>query len=94
MFKKFPYLAIACALVLAGCSNGPSNTDSGVDDNSLEAMTAGIWIDGNGCDHWIIDDGVEGYMTPRVDPEGKPICRPGMIPFTTIDFHRSLMGLD
>ena len=35
---------------------------------------AGIWIDPNGCDHWIIDDGIEGYLSQRVDPYGKPVC--------------------
>jgi hypothetical protein len=31
-------------------------------------------VDPNGCDHWIIDDGVEGYLSQRLSPEGKPVC--------------------
>jgi hypothetical protein len=31
-------------------------------------------VDPNGCDHWIIDDGVEGYLSARLDKYGKPVC--------------------
>ena len=35
----------------------------------------GLWIDPDGCMHWVADGGVEGYMTGRVNPEnGMPIC--------------------
>ena len=34
-----------------------------------------IWIDPDGCMHWIADGGVEGYMEGRVNPSnGMPIC--------------------
>ncbi len=33
-----------------------------------------IWVDPDGCEHWIIDDGVEGYLSPRLDRFGKPVC--------------------
>lgn len=36
-----------------------------------------IWVDPDGCEHWVMDDGSEGYMTPHVTPDGKPVCRPG-----------------
>lgn len=32
-----------------------------------------IWVDPNGCDHWIIDDGFEGYLSARLDKYGKPV---------------------
>lgn len=48
--------------------------DRGFDSKHLSQLEAGIWIDPNGCDHWIIDDGVEGYLSPRVDKYGKPVC--------------------
>ena len=36
-----------------------------------------IWVDPDGCEHWVMDDGAEGYMTPHVLPDGKPVCRRG-----------------
>ncbi len=53
----------------------PDKTKDGSrDEKDLTQLVAGIWIDPNGCDHWIIDDGIEGYLSQRVDPYGKPIC--------------------
>lgn len=40
----------------------------------LSQLKAGIWVDPTGCDHWIIDDGVEGYLSARLDKYGKPVC--------------------
>lgn len=40
----------------------------------LSELVAGIWVDPNGCDHWIIDDGVEGYLSERLTPDGRPVC--------------------
>lgn len=40
----------------------------------LSQLEAGIWVDPRGCDHWIIDDGVEGYLSQRLDRNGKPVC--------------------
>jgi hypothetical protein len=48
--------------------------DLGINSHSLETLVAGIWIDPDGCDHWIIDDGVEGYLSPRLTPDGIPVC--------------------
>ncbi len=36
-----------------------------------------IWVDPDGCEHWVMDDGVEGYMTPHVSRQGIPVCRRG-----------------
>lgn len=36
-----------------------------------------IWVDPDGCEHWAMDDGAEGYMTPHVTRDGIPICRRG-----------------
>jgi len=48
--------------------------DRGFDSKHLSTLQAGIWVDPNGCDHWIIDDGVEGYLSQRLDKYGKPVC--------------------
>ena len=36
-----------------------------------------IWVDPDGCEHWAMDDGFEGYMTPHVTRQGIPVCRRG-----------------
>ncbi len=49
--------------------------DRGRDAGSLTQLEAAIWIDPDGCHHWIIDDGLEGYLDPRRDPvSGLPVC--------------------
>ena len=37
-------------------------------------LHAAIWIDPDGCEHWVIDLGVEGMMSPHLNREGKPVC--------------------
>lgn len=49
-------------------------SDSGIDAKPLSQLVAGIWVDPNGCDHWIIDDGIEGYLSQRLDDYGRPVC--------------------
>ncbi|MXU64446.1 OmpA family protein [Oceanomicrobium pacificus] len=44
--------------------------DQVVDEN----VRAGIWVDPQGCEHWVIDRGAEGYMSPRLNRQGKPVC--------------------
>ncbi len=39
-----------------------------------ERYTPTIWIDPDGCEHWVMDDGVEGYMTPHLRGNGRPVC--------------------
>ena len=38
-----------------------------------------IWVDPDGCEHWVMDDGFEGFMTPHVTRDGKPVCRRGNV---------------
>jgi outer membrane protein OmpA-like peptidoglycan-associated protein len=42
-----------------------------------EQYIPGIWVDPDGCEHWVMDDGVEGYMSPHVNRKGIPVCRRG-----------------
>lgn len=44
-----------------------------------ERYTPSVWIDPDGCEHWVMDDGAEGYMTPHVNRQGIPVCRRGNI---------------
>ncbi len=34
-----------------------------------------ISITPDGCEHWVMDDGAEGYATPHVRRDGTPVCR-------------------
>jgi outer membrane protein OmpA-like peptidoglycan-associated protein len=44
-----------------------------------ESYIPTIWVDPDGCEHWVMDDGAEGYMTPNVTRDGKPVCRRGTL---------------
>ncbi|SLN59380.1 hypothetical protein AQS8620_02647 [Aquimixticola soesokkakensis] len=63
--------------------------DRGFDSKHLSQLEAGIWIDPQGCDHWIIDDGVEGYLSARVDKYGKPVCSGVGAPSTALGPYKS-----
>lgn len=68
-------LALTAAVALAACDDKQNKTvDRGFDSKHLSQLKAGIWVDPNGCDHWIIDDGIEGYLSQRLDKYGKPVC--------------------
>lgn len=38
-----------------------------------------IWVDPDGCEHWVMDDGAEGYMSPHRTRDGRPVCRRGSL---------------
>ncbi len=79
---KTAIIALA-TLALTGCEYGenPDKTkDRGRYDEPLSDMNAGIWVDPNGCHHWIIDDGVEGYLSARLHPDGTPVCSGESVP--------------
>lgn len=39
-----------------------------------ERYVPAIWVDPDGCEHWVMDDGWEGYMSPHVTRDGIPVC--------------------
>ena len=66
---------LAAAGTLAACEATDKTVDRHIlDQKDLSQLKAGIWVDPTGCDHWIIDDGVEGYLSQRLDRHGKPVC--------------------
>ena len=77
-------LALVVATGMTACNEigegglggiGPDKSvDRGINAHHLSTLIAGIWVDPDGCDHWIIDDGVEGYLSPRLTPDGLPVC--------------------
>ena len=72
---------------VSGCIDG--RNDMTVDrqfggQQPLSQLQAGIWVDPTGCDHWIIDDGAEGYLSQRLDDNGNPVCSGVAPPGTAI----------
>ena len=65
--------ALVAATLGLGALAGPAMAqDPRVVD--AERYRPGIWIDPDGCEHWVMDDGVEGYMSPHVRRDGTPVC--------------------
>ena len=56
-------IAGLCLALLAGFSQ------------AQDKLEPAIWIDPDGCEHWVIDDGAEGFMSPNLQPDGRPVCR-------------------
>lgn len=88
-------LFVALALIVSGCGikpyGGPDSviatgTDKGfLDKGALVNGEAAIAYDPDGCQNWIIDDGIEGYSSPRYDPvSGLPVCNNKFPPGTVI----------
>jgi outer membrane protein OmpA-like peptidoglycan-associated protein len=75
---RFKTLALAGASLLfaqmasADIANGDRPTAG-------ESYIPTIWVDPDGCEHWVMDDGYEGYMTPHVTRQGIPVCRRGNV---------------
>ena len=71
---------LAAAVVLAAPGAHAQNWSA--DTPSQDGADGGqyipsIWVDPDGCEHWVMDDGVEGYMTPHTNRKGIPVCRRG-----------------
>jgi hypothetical protein len=90
----------ALAGLTAGCDfvpyRGDPNTviarpyDTAGDTGSLPEGGFAIVYDGDGCQNWIRDDGVEGYSSPRFNPEtGKPVCDSKYPPGTVLGRYES-----
>lgn len=68
-------LLLALGVGVSACDHKVDKTvDRSWDSKHLSQLKAGIWVDPQGCDHWIVDDGFEGYLSARLDPYGKPVC--------------------
>ncbi len=75
---------LAAAVFLTACDKVDKSVDRFIDSKDTSQLRAGIWIDPTGCDHWIIDDGAEGYLSARLDRYGKPVCSGIAKPGTTV----------
>lgn len=76
MFKRSIFL-LSFVTLLSACEQTKGvdrSIDTGWDRKKLSSLKAGIWVDPNGCQHWMVDDGIEGYLSPRLHPDGTPVC--------------------
>jgi hypothetical protein len=86
---KFAFTAttLMAAALLSGCVDGltpytqspdtiiAQPRDTGIDKVGIADAKAAIAYDPDGCQGWIMDDGVEGYSGRRFDPvSGLPVC--------------------
>ena len=96
------FVGLVAATQLAGCVDGvqpyvqsPDTViatahDSGRDKGVLEEGHAAIAYDPDGCQGWIIDDGLEGYSGRRFDPvSGLPVCDSQFPPGTVVKDYQS-----
>lgn len=71
-------IATAALAALSGCVSaiGSEKTVDGqqIGRSELVELQAGIWVDPTGCEHWIVDDGIEGYLSQRLQRNGRPVC--------------------
>ncbi|WP_417241973.1 OmpA family protein [Celeribacter sp.] len=68
MKKGLAAAAIAALAVSATAASAQSQLQTG------EIYAPTIWIDPDGCEHWVMDDGFEGYMDLKVNRQGLPTC--------------------
>lgn len=68
-------LTMAAALTMASTSADAQTPSQQGRDKGVYTPT--IWVDPDGCEHWVMDDGAEGYMTPHTTRQGIPVCRRG-----------------
>lgn len=68
-------LSLVAALALQATASDAQTRSQQGRDKGVYIPT--IWVDPDGCEHWVMDDGAEGYMTPHTTRQGIPVCRRG-----------------
>ncbi len=68
---------IALPMAFAPTTSDAQTKSQGGRDRGIYTPT--IWVDPDGCEHWVMDDGAEGYMTPHTSRQGIPVCRRGNV---------------
>lgn len=94
-------LLLLSALSACGVSPVPRTTadglpvigtayDTGIDRKPGLTQQTAIAYDPDGCQAWLIDDGLEGYASRRNDPvSGLPVCNSIARPGTVIGEYRT-----
>jgi outer membrane protein OmpA-like peptidoglycan-associated protein len=63
--------------LLAGAAYADTQTTQNGQSTDVvpgERYTPTIWIDPDGCEHWTMDDGAEGFMDARRRRDGSAVC--------------------
>lgn len=105
MKRNLPLFGLIALLGLSACTESFEGTqrargdgtdviatgiDRGRDTGVLMNGRAAIAYDPDGCQNWVIDDGLEGYASPRYDPvSGLPICNNLYPPGTVLREYQS-----
>lgn len=74
--------ALAFVMFVSACATKQDQSvDRGFDRGPLEKKVVwGIYVDPDGCDVWMADDGAEGYAVARLEPRtGARVCS-GVLP--------------
>ncbi|MEL6465117.1 MAG: OmpA family protein [Pseudomonadota bacterium] len=76
MLKQFGMLkfalALACGVGLTSEAVSAQNVARGEQSGRIQW---GVWVDPDGCMHWMADGGLEQVQVNRLDPKtGKPVC--------------------
>ncbi len=77
LIKTVKKLSAVCAIGAVTVALGVTSVAAQTRTILGERYVPTIWVDPDGCEHWVMDDGAEGFMTPHVTPDGKPVCRRG-----------------
>lgn len=83
-------IAVAFSAALIAGVSSASAQEATTETRTIigEEYTPTIWVDPDGCEHWVFDDGFEGFMSPHRNRDGSPVCRRqeicGIIPTDTL----------
>ena len=101
MTRKLVLLALLAPIAVAGCQStaydggAPKLIARNVDSSWGDAAgprdgSAAVAVTPDGCEAWIVDEGLEGYASTRSDPRsGLPRCTSEIPPGSVIGDHRA-----
>lgn len=77
--RKGAIAALGALVALTTAGLAPAQLQAQTTQRTVigERYVPTIWVDPDGCEHWVMDDGAEGFMSPHVTRDGRPVCRRG-----------------
>ena len=70
---------LAAAALCVATVAGPAQAQQQQGRGWNERYVPTIWVDPDGCEHWVMDDGLEGYMDNHLTRQGLPVCNRGNV---------------